>query len=76
MGVRDVRLQLKWEELCPDKPNQGGKTPFWWAAWKGNKRVMKVLCRQDDDNLNKQKPNGQTLRCCSTMYRIKEQRTT
>jgi len=38
-----VKILLEREEVLPDKPDNNGQTPLWYAAQDGHERVVALL---------------------------------
>ena len=57
-----MRILLERDDIDPDKPDQDGRTPLWWAAWVGQEGVVKLLLGRDDVNPDKPDKSGLTPR--------------
>ena len=54
-----VKLQLKQEDVNPDKPEEGGQALL-WAAESGNEEVVKKLLEREDVDPDKPDAEGRT----------------
>jgi len=57
---RVVKTLLERDDVNPDKPDKGGQTPLWWAAWNGREGVLRMLLGRDCVNPDKPDSNGRT----------------
>jgi len=55
-----VKILLGWEEVNPDKPDDGNRTPLSFAAENGHEGVAKILLGREEVNPDKPDNNGRT----------------
>ena len=53
-------MLLGRDDVNPDKPDEAGRTPLWWASHNGCEGVVKLLLGRDDINPDKPDERGQT----------------
>ncbi|RPA88902.1 hypothetical protein L873DRAFT_1724107 [Choiromyces venosus 120613-1] len=48
--VEVVKMLLEWTGICPDLPDQPGRTALSWAAGEGYRKVVELLLTRADVN--------------------------
>ena len=63
-----MKILLGREEVTPDKPDNRGRTPLWYASEGGHEGVVKILLRRGEVDPNKPDNRGQTPLTAASMW--------
>ena len=55
-----VKILLQREEVNPEKPDDHGRTPLWYAASCGHEGMVRMLLRREEVNPDSRDNDGKT----------------